>query len=90
MIRTQIQLPDDVYNRAREIASQREISLAELTRRGLEYMLSVYSPSPQNKQEWHPPTPRGLGWRGLDVSQLKEEAQRSHSEEMMARSGNST
>jgi hypothetical protein len=44
MVRTQIQLPDDVYARARKVCARREISLAELSRRGLEYILSVYAP----------------------------------------------
>ena len=46
MTRTQIQLPDDVYARARKVCEAREISFAELSRRGLEYMLSVYAPEP--------------------------------------------
>ncbi len=43
MVRTQIQLPDDVYQQAKEICKSREISFAELARRGVEYILSVYS-----------------------------------------------
>ena len=43
MTRTQIQLPDDVYDRARKVCKSREISLTELVRRGLEYILSVYA-----------------------------------------------
>ena len=35
MTRTQIQLPDDLYQRAKEFAADREISLAELIRNGL-------------------------------------------------------
>lgn len=46
MTRTQIQLPDDVYDRARKVCKSREISLAELARRGLEYILSVYATQP--------------------------------------------
>lgn len=44
MTRTQIQLPDDLYRRAKELAADREISLAELVRNGLEYMLSALTP----------------------------------------------
>ena len=43
MTRTQIQLPDDVYERARKVCESREISMAELARRGFEYMLSIRS-----------------------------------------------
>jgi hypothetical protein len=65
MTRTQIQLPDDVYARARKVCDSREISLAELARRGLEYILSVYEPAPGSAGDWHPRKPRKLGWRGL-------------------------
>lgn len=75
MIRTQIQLPDDVYARARKVCDAREISLAELSRRGLEYILSVYAPEPGGRGEWQPPKPRRLGWKGLTDAQIKEQAQ---------------
>ena len=75
MTRTQIQLPDDVYERARKVCRSREISLAELARRGLEYILSVYAPLPGASGNWQPPTPRRLGWRGLSDAEIKEQAQ---------------
>ena len=75
MTRTQIQLPDDVYDRARKVCKSREISIAELARRGLEYILAVYAPEPGARGEWHPPKPRRLGWKGLTNSQIKEQAQ---------------
>jgi len=43
MVRTQIQLPDEVYARAKQVCQTREIPLAELARRGIEYILSVYA-----------------------------------------------
>jgi hypothetical protein len=75
MTRTQIQLPDDVYERARQVCRSREISLAELARRGLEYILSVYAPQPGACGEWRPPNPRRLGWQGLSDTAIKEQAQ---------------
>ena len=75
MTRTQIQLPDDIYARAKKVAEEREISLAELARRGLEYILSVYAP--RSAEEWQVPQPRRLGWKGLSDAQLKEQAQLS-------------
>jgi len=36
MTRTQIQLPDALYQRAKAFAEERELSLAAVTRRGLE------------------------------------------------------
>jgi len=44
MTRTQIQLPDELYRRAKALAADREISLAELVRNGLEYMLAALTP----------------------------------------------
>lgn len=85
MIRTQIQLPDEVYARARQVCASREISFAELSRRGLEYMLSVYTPGPRPNAEWRPPTPRKLGWKGLDDTALKEQAQLVTSEVSLVR-----
>lgn len=44
MTRTQIQLPDELYRRAKALAADREISLAELVRNGLEHMLAALTP----------------------------------------------
>jgi hypothetical protein len=85
MIRTQIQLPDEVYDRARRVCKSREISMAELARRGLEYMLSVYSTAPGAGGDWQPPKPRRLGWKGLSDAELKTEAQRTTSEPLVPR-----
>ncbi|MEI6070152.1 MAG: antitoxin [Verrucomicrobiae bacterium] len=74
MIRTQIQLPDEVFVRAKKLCAVREISLAELARRGIEYILSVYSPEPGGG-DWQPPKPRRLGWRGLGDAEIKAHAQ---------------
>ncbi len=75
MTRTQIQLPDEVYARAKRLCQTREISLAELARRGIEHILNVYSSSAVSADEWHLPKPRNLGWKGLTHAQVKEEAQ---------------
>ncbi len=60
MIRTQIQLPDELYREAKRIAAEQEISLAEVLRRGLEHMQRVYPPRPNNGS-WQAPKPRNLG-----------------------------
>ena len=85
MIRTQIQLPDEVFARAKKLCKAREISMAELARRGIEYILSVYAPEPEYKDKWHPPKPRRLGWKGLNDAQIKEEAQMTNIELSLAR-----
>ena len=85
MTRTQIQLPDETYARAKKLCEAREISLAELARRGIEYILSVYSPEPDKNREWHPPKPRKLGWMGLSDEEIKHEAQLTNTEIRLAR-----
>jgi hypothetical protein len=52
MVRTQIQLPDDVFAKAMKRCEAMEISFDELARRGLEAMLSVYAQEPGNADEW--------------------------------------
>lgn len=42
MIKTQVQIPDQLYHTAKVIAEQREWSFAEVVRRGLEYMALAY------------------------------------------------
>jgi len=44
MVKTQVQIPEALYERAKEIARQREMSLAEVMRRGLEYMSRTHPP----------------------------------------------
>ena len=78
--RTQIQLPDETYDRAKKLCEARKIPLAELARRGIEYILSVYAPEPVTNQEWHPPKPRKLGWKGLTDEEIKAEARKTNAE----------
>lgn len=54
MKRTQIQLPDHLYLAAHHLAERQEISMAELVRRGLEYMLAVV-PGTQVAGTWQLP-----------------------------------
>lgn len=74
MTRTQIQLPDDTFARAEQVCAAREISLAELARRGIEYILSVYAPAADAQRVWQPAQPRRLGWKGLSETALKTQA----------------
>ena len=61
MIKTQVQLPDALYREAKRVAREREISLAEVMRRGVEYIVRVYPPVPPEQTAWSPPDPRPLG-----------------------------
>lgn len=60
MVRTQIQLPDELYRDAKRIAAEQEISLAEVLRRGLEHMQRVYPPG-RSDQPWQLPSAAALG-----------------------------
>ena len=61
MIKTQIQLPDDLYAEAKRVAREREMSLAEVVRRGVEYITRVYPPASGKPQNWSLPEPNDLG-----------------------------
>ena len=58
MVRTQIQLPDALYARVKRVAEQREISLAELVRRGLEAILDQLPAHPAGAGAWSLPVAR--------------------------------
>jgi hypothetical protein len=73
MVKTQIQLPDALYGEAKRVAREREISFAEVVRRGVEYVTRIYPPLEANAVAWRPPNPHHLGsfqappgdWRAL-------------------------
>lgn len=52
MKRTQIQLPDELYQRAKAFAAQRELSLAAVTRRGLELFLDRFPSTESARGTW--------------------------------------
>lgn len=82
MVRTQIQLPDEVFAKAKKVCEAREISLAELARRGIDYILTVYSEPTNQETPWQLPKPQNLGWKGLSHAEIKAQAQLAGSEEM--------
>jgi len=61
MTRTQIQMPDALFRQAKALAEAREISLAELVRNGLEYIIRVSAPPAEQQLEWTLPKPVHLG-----------------------------
>ncbi len=79
MIRTQIQLPEDLYLEAKRLCEAREVSMAELARRGLEHMVTVLN-SKDRATPWAPPQPQALGWAGLSEEELKRVAQEGSAE----------
>jgi hypothetical protein len=56
MIRTQVQLPDELYERAKRFSREREMSLAEVVRRGLEQLLDRYPAKAPTTAPWVLPT----------------------------------
>jgi len=71
MTRTQIQLPDELYKRAKAFAVRREISLAEMTRRGLELFLEGFPSSEIHCDSWRLPQVDGGGIK-VPLSKLRE------------------
>lgn len=59
MIKTQIQFPDRLYRDLKRFAEEREMSLAEATRRGVEQLLARYPERPD--AAWTLPEARPLG-----------------------------
>lgn len=75
MIKTQVQLPDELYHKAKAIADQREWSLAEVVRRGLEYMALTY-PVRASAKQWVLPVLKSGDFRlNIDQLDLKELAE---------------
>ena len=73
MTRTQIQLPDELYQRAKAFAAQRELSLAEITRRGLELFLERFPTEEAPSEPWKLPKFDGGGIH-IPLDSLREMA----------------
>lgn len=71
MTRTQIQLPDALYQRAKRFAAEREVSLAELTRRGLELLLERYPAEQESRAPWRLPRVDGGGLK-VPLARLRD------------------
>jgi hypothetical protein len=75
MMRTQIQMPEDLYREIKSFAEAREWSVAETFRRGAELLLEVYDAKPLPPQmEWQVPVSSTAGWQGLSPAELREQA----------------
>lgn len=73
MIKTQVQIPDELFARAKQVAAAKEWSFAEVVRRGLEYMTTV-NPAAGSRGAWTPPEPHRLGAFRLPPEQWAEAA----------------
>jgi len=74
MIKTQIQIPDELYRQIKAFSRQREWSLAETFRRGAEQLVQQY-PTSINNQKWTPPKPMRRGSKEIDNDTLKKLSQ---------------
>ncbi|MEO6786957.1 MAG: antitoxin [Chthoniobacteraceae bacterium] len=75
MTKTQIQVPEELFQEIRTFAKQREWSLAETFRRGAELLLQMYpEKAAQSSVAWVPPTSNRVGWKGLSAGQLRDAA----------------
>ena len=75
MTKTQVQIPDHLYEEAKRIARDYEMSLAEVFRRGLERMLPYYPPRETGTAKgkgWQLPAPQRRGAADLDARQLRD------------------
>ncbi len=61
MRRTQIQLPEPLYQEVKRVSELLDWSLAEVLRRGAEYIVSCYPPTKQDRETWSIPEPVDLG-----------------------------
>ena len=61
MTKTQIQLPDPLYREVKRVAKERDWPLAEVLRRGAEYMIRCYPKRGARKGAWELPMGQDLG-----------------------------
>ena len=71
MKRTQVQIPDPLYQDIRRVAALQGWSIAEVLRRGAEYIVRCHPPF-RTSGEWEPPAPRHLGAFRAPADQWRE------------------
>ncbi|MFM7289973.1 MAG: hypothetical protein ACKO6B_01930 [Planctomycetia bacterium] len=65
MIKTQIQIPEELYQRVKRLAEAQEWSLAETLRRAAELFLAVRpTPPPSSRKAWRLEPPANTQLRG--------------------------
>ena len=83
MTRTQIQFPDPLYQRLKEIAEQQDWSLSEVMRKAAEHFVARFPEGPKTEVFWRFPTLDCGGDFLSDPASLRPEAD-SISEPAMA------
>ena len=72
MIKTQVQIPDKLFERAKRVAAEKEWSFAEIVRRGLEYMTAVNPSDRLSATRWRLAEPSNLGLPLIPEEQWSE------------------
>ena len=75
MTRTQIQFPEPLYQRLKEIAEQHDWSLSEVMRKAAEHFVTRFPEGPKPKNVWQFPTLDCGGDFLVDPAQLRPEAE---------------
>ena len=75
MPRTQIQLPEPLFNQIKRIAAQHDCSLAECVRRGIEAYLQTCPETDAAAEKWVLPVLRGSGGYWRDPASSRPEAE---------------
>lgn len=80
MIKTQVQIPDNLYGEAKRISEEYEMSFAEVVRRGLERVIPSYPQRKNPTRKWELPVVDAklrVPLEKLREFSAKDEAQRS-------------
>lgn len=75
MTRTQIQLPEPLFQRLKKIAALRDWSVAELIRRGMETYVQTCPEVSEVPTRWSMPVLRGSGGHLMDPATIRAEAE---------------
>lgn len=74
MTRTQIQLPKPLIGKLRRIAQVRDVSVAEVIRRGMEIYVQSCAEVATRAHPWTMPVLRGSGGHRVDPATIRPEA----------------
>jgi hypothetical protein len=74
MTRTQIQFPDPLYQRLKEIAERQDWSLSEVMRKAAEHFIARFPEGPTPRPSWRFPTLDCGGDFLVDPASLQTEA----------------
>ena len=61
MVKTQVQIPDELFKQAKTLAAEKEWSFAEVVRRGLEKMVSTHPVGRTPAKKWKLPPVYDMG-----------------------------